>query len=292
MPTKRRLEDLYVRGDFLTLDDGKDEPVTVWVGKLNPIDTEKAVRKASAARARVKASRHDRDGDEFAELWEEVLAFETEDQLVEYLVVEPQMAVEQRVEAQLATEEEWAHDGYLQGLRDAWEGGLKEVYIADPDSDEGAEAKRVLGELQRFADEAALKGADEIRDLRDAFEAKDLATLREEALERVIQYRGSQAWLDEFHRCEVFYGTYNAVPNTARPGEFSADLSARYWRRREDFDRCQGPVLTALFEKYAEISVDVMEGKGSEGTPTSSDSSGSPSEPATGVSSGPAAVAP
>lgn len=289
MTSKRRLEDLFVRGDFQTFDDGKGEPITVWLQKLSPIETSSALRRAGAARARVRAVKSDRGSDDYLDLWLEVEQWEAADSLIDYLLAETQAEVELRVEAQLGAEEEWAEEGYLQGLRDSWADGGEDAWVSDPESPAGIEAARVMAELKRFTEAVAAEVDPEVAAARAQLEATPIEALRDQALDRVISYRSSQAWLDEFHLCELFYGVHEAVPDAVRPGQWVA-LPTRYWRKREDIDRLQAQVLAPLKEAYARLSVDITEGKGSGETPTSSDSSGQPPEPAMGESSGLVAV--
>lgn len=288
---KRRLEDLWVVGKFVTFDDGKGDPVTVWLQKLSPIDAGGAMRRANAARARVRALKYDRDSEDFMDLWAEVLEWDGKDQLVTYLLAEHQLRIEQRVEAQLAGEGEWAEENYLSGLRDAWEGGLSDTYIAEPESPDGVEAARVLAELQRFAAQAAERGTPEVAIARAELEAQDLKSLQEMAVERVISYRATTSWMEEFHRCELFYGVHPAQPDAHRPDKWVA-MPGRYFAKREEVDRLPAQVLQRLHEEYALLGVDPAEGKDLEETPSSSASSESPFAPAMEVSSGPVAVAP
>lgn len=286
---KRRLEDLFVRGAFVDFDDGAGEPVKVWLQKLSPVEVNLALRRANAARARVKAVKFDPDSDAYMEMRLEVLEWETKEDLVTYLVATVEANVEDRIEAEMAGEEEWSKEDYLQGLRDAWDGGLRDVFVVDPEGPEGVEAARVLAELTRFADACRAAAAPEVAAAREHLEAQSMAELQEQAMERVIRYRSNAAWLNEMRLCEIFYGTHDALPDAKRPGEWVA-THERYWSARADFDRVANEVLTPLLATYAELSVDVLEGKGSEGTPTSSPSSGSPPEPATEASSGLVAV--
>lgn len=286
---KRRLEDLWVRGDFVDFDDGKGEPVKVWLQKLSPVDNNLALRRANAARARVKSVKYHPDSDAYMEMWLEVLEWDGVDELVTYLVAMPEASIEDRVEAEMAAEEEWEQEGYLQGLRDAWEGGLQDVYVVDPEGPEGVEAARVLAELTRFAEAVRERAAPEVAAARAHLESLPIAELQDLAMERVIRYRSSAAWLNEMRLSEIFYATHEALPDAKTPGKWVASLD-RYWTRREDFDRLPNEVLQPLLAKYAELNVDVVEGKDSEGIPTSLPSSGPPPELATAASSGLVAV--
>jgi hypothetical protein len=286
---KRRLEDLWVRGGFVDFDDGKGDPVKVWVQKLSPVEVNLALRRANAARARIKTVKYHPESDAYMEMWLEVLEWETKDELVTYLLATAEGNIEDRVEAEMAAEDEWSNEGYLQGLRDSWEGGLKDAYIVDPEGPDGVEASRVLAELTRFAAAVRERAAPEVEAAKAHLESQDIEDLQDQAMERVIRYRGNAAWLNEMRLCEIFYGTHDAVPDAKQPGKWVASRD-RYWTSRADFDGLPNEVLTPLLAKYAELNVDVLEGKGSEGTPTSSPSSGPPPEPATEASSGLVAV--
>jgi hypothetical protein len=275
MPAKRRLEDLYVVGKELTIDDGQGE-VQVWLQKLNPVDSASALRRANMARAKVRTVRRDKQSDEYLDMWIEVLEWDDQATLIEYLVAEDLMRVRERVEAELAAEDEWAKDDYLQGLRDAWESGLNQTYFTNPND---VDAKRVYGELERFGTEAEARGKDDIDAARAKFEVMEFGVLQEKAFDRVISYRGSAAWLEEYHRSELLYGVREAENH-----------KAYYFKSPADIDQLSAEVLGLLYREYAALSVDVMEGKDSEETPDSSASSEPPIEAETGVSSGLAVV--
>lgn len=273
MPAKRRrLEDLYVIGKDVVFDDGHGDEVAVWLQKLNPVEMSNALRRANAARARVRSVRSDKDADEYMDLWLQVLEWDSHDALVDYLAAETVLRIQDRIEAELAAEEEWSKDNYLEGLRDGWEGGLEQEYFLNPDN---AEARRVRAELERFAQEAVRRGEGETAAARREIGDQPVNILQEKAMDRIINYRSSAAWLEEFHRSELLYGV--------RPPD---DHRAYYFTDATELDRLSGEVLARLYDEYAELSVDVVEGKGSQETPTSSDSSEPPSEVETGVSSG------
>lgn len=278
MPVKRRLEDLYVIGREVTIDDGTGDPVSVWMQKLNPVELNSVMRIANAARARIRSVRSDKDSDEYQSLWLDVLDWKHKEDLVEYLIAEQVMRIQERCEAQLAAEEEWEKDGYLQGLRDAWEDGLNERHAADPTD---IEAKRVLAEITRFAETAEANGADDIALARAEMETRPMEALQEQAFERVIDYRANSLWLEEFHRAELLYGVRD--PDNHK---------TYYFTQRAQIDSLSAAVLGQLFQAYAELSVDVIQGKDSAVTPNSSGSSEPPAEEATEAFSGLAVVSP
>lgn len=269
---RRRLEDLYVVGKEIAIDDGQGDEVRVWMQKLNPVEMSGALRRSNAARARVKSIRKDTTSDEYMDLWNQVLEWETVDGLVDYLVAETVLRIQDRTEAELAAEEEWSEDDYIGGLRDAWQDGLAEKFFTESDN---IEARRVHDELERFAAEAERRAETEIATARNDLAREPLSALQEKAFDRVITYQASAAWLEEFHRSELLYGV-----------RFHDDRRTPYFNDITDLDSLSGEVLNRLYNEYSELSVDVVEGKGSEETPASSDSSELPQKAEMGVSSG------
>ncbi len=276
MPLKRRLEDLYVIGREVTIDDGQGDAVVVWMQKLNPVELNSVMRIANAARSRVRSVRADKTTDEYMAMWLDVLAWDRKEDMVEYLIAEQVMHIQERCEAELAADEEWQKEEYLQGLRDVWESGLNAVYAVTP---EDPEAKRVLAELTRFAEAAEAAGADDIALARAEMEAQPMEALQEKAMDRVISYRANTGWMDEFHRAELLFGV-----------RLPEDHKAYYFTDRAQLNLLAGEVLAQLFVAYSELSLDVTEGKDLEETPTSSDSSEQSPKVETGVSSGLAVV--
>jgi len=272
---KRRLEDLYVVGKEVTFDDGRGEAVTVWLQKLNPVELNTALRRANAARSRVKSVRSDQDCDEYRDYWLEVQDFERKEDLVDYLSGEGILRIQDREEAKLAATDEWSKDGYIQGLRDAWVDGLSDRHLIEPDE----ESERVWAEVQRFAAEAEVNAQPDIEAMRAEHAAKDMDLLREEAMERVLAYHANAAWLEEFHRCELWKGVRDPK-----------NRKAYYFDSRDQIDNLSAMVLNRLISEYSALSVDVTEGKDSEETPSSSNSSAPVDEAATAVSSGLVAV--
>ncbi len=272
--TRRRLEDLYITGKELIFDDGNGDPVVVWLQKLNPIEMGSCMRRASASRARVISVKNDTESDDYKALWSEVLEVgATEKGLVDYLVAEVVISSQEVAEAKLGAEDEWSKESYLQGLRDAWEDGLKDNYAVDP---EDVEALRVHDELKRFSDAATLIAEEMVADSRAETERKSRSELQEAVMERVIQYRGNAAWLDEFHRAQLWLGVRE--PKNHRD---------KYFSNRDIVESLSGPVLTRLLTEYQALSVDISEGKDSRQTPDSSPSSEPSLKEATPVSSGP-----
>lgn len=272
---KRRLTDLYQIGKEITFDDGSGEPVAVYVRKLNPIDQETAIRKANAARARVYATGRDIESDEYAELLSQAIEIGTREDLIAYLIQGRLAEFTEAKEAELAAEEEWAEDSYLEGLREAWEGTLQERYLIDK---EDSEARHVYEELQRFAGLVTPYLEDEKAALEQLYVDKDLAELRELVADQLVTISADIAWVREYRKCELWLATRD--PET----------KGRYFESRDEVDQLPAEVHNRLMEEYQSLNVSVPEGKDSRATDDSSPSSAPPEQEAITQSSGLVAV--
>lgn len=269
MPTTRRLEDLFVLGRELAVTDEHGNPaVTVWLQKLNPLDTEKATRKANAAKARMLMARNNPDDDQWLEEYGQVDSFGARGTLIDYLIAEEVDKYRQSRESELALGDDsrWSKDDYLQGLRDAWEGnpsegdhGLKRVHAEDPDD---PEANRVFAELKAYADEVDKLVDGEIGRLRKDFESWDDERVRRQVVDKFIEIKASLAWVREFRACQVWLGTRD--PN---------NHDQLYFDSREAVGRLSAPVFAQLTRAYQEMEVQPDEGKGLRAEATSSPSS-------------------
>lgn len=271
MGKSRRLSDLFVVGREVTFDDGQGEPVKVWLQKISPLDHSTALRRANQARAKVVARQLDDTSEWEVSLTEAVEM--TRAAKIDYLVMDEITGKIPAWEAELADEEEWKKDGYLQGLKDSWEDGMSKRYADDPTDEEAA---HVFNEMQRYTDlvQKQIEGERENR-TRD-FDTQDEEWLNHKVAEKLNQAKGDIAWLNEFRRSEIWL----AVRDPRNHNE-------RYFDSREELDLLSQPVLIRLLTEYSEISVDPTEGKGSPEPDNSSDSSDSPESPEPAPASGP-----
>jgi hypothetical protein len=285
---QRRLDDLYVLGRPYTLDDlSGGEPVEVWLQKLDPLDADKTLRKANAAKARLLMTRADEDSDEWLEMYADVASF-SDDSLREYLIQEDLAEFADSREAELSAEPEWADEGYLQGLRDAWNGtrdepGLREREEGDTERD------KCLAELKRFTEAVNEHLDSERQNLLSDLADKPIEDLRKRAVKRFIEVRASAVWMTEFRTCEIAYGVRDASNHS------------RYYfgakgKETEEVDivrvrRLPPEVFSALGEAYAELVVPPQEGKDSPAAPSSSQPSGLSGEEETVPPSGPPVAA-
>lgn len=276
MAKARRLTDLYVVGKEVTLNDGAGDPIKVWVQKLNPVDHEAAVRRSGALRSRV-LSLHAGDENPMVEEIRSDAYDLGEDGLVEYLITEDLGKKRMAVEGEFAAEEEWSKNDYLQGLRDAWVDTLAQRY-AENSGDE--EANSCLDELKRFAAAVNASVDSHAEAMRRDYSDKSLEQLIEQAVERMLQVRADMAWLSEYRKCEIWLSVRD-----------HANHNEKYFTSREEVDQLTQEVVLILATAYREITLDGTEGKDSEETPSSSQSSEQPAEGETAASSGQGDVA-
>lgn len=274
----RKLDDLFITGRPFTLDDGHGEPVEVWLQKMNPLEADKALRKANAAKARVLMQRADEDSDEWLEMYADIANFD-KDALAEYLIGDAISEYRQSREAEMAAEEEWSKDGYLEGLRDSWEDELRDR----PEEDE--ERQKCLAELRRFNDSVDPLIADErTRLIADELSKPD-EELRRQAVRRFLDIRAGSVWVAEYNRYELAYGVRDPEKHdvyyfVGRDGE-------------PDLDRVRRLVpetFTPLHQAYQQLIVPPAEGKDLPAAPSSSPPSEHSDEVATEQPSGPPAA--
>jgi hypothetical protein len=272
---KRRLGELYQVGKMLTFDDGEGEAVQVYLRKLNTIDMEKALRQANGARAAVLAARKDIKSSAYMDTkYAADLQLSTKTACISLLAEKKVAEKRGSVEAEVQDEEEWSKEGYLQGLWDAWSGGLNKR-----DVEQDPEAKRVLDELNRY-EEQVKKVLDGYREEAERdFTDKSPSELYDLALDVFFDRQADLAWFSEIRRSEVFMAVRD-------PDEHGSP----YFESREEVDQLATPVIQRLQEEYQTLTVDVMEGKDSRPTEDSSKSSAPSEAVVTSNTSGPVAV--
>lgn len=250
---KRTLRDLYIVGKPVTLDDGDGEPVDVFIRKMNDARHAEAMKRAGAAKSRMKAALKDENSPEYLAILESIDEFGREG-CITYLLQDFQYTKERVIEAEVGAREEWDDENYLEGLQQAWMDGLNDEYAKDP---EHVDAKRTFDELKRFADDCE----KEMEGRLEAFK-KDLDTKTDEQLEKMVvakygEVRTASAWLQEFRRCEIWLST------------FEPDKRTLAMEDRSVIDDLEPNVISQLMDAIEEITVEGTEGKESQDSPTS-----------------------
>jgi preprotein translocase subunit Sss1 len=278
--SKNEIADLYVIGTEYKFDT-PSKKIKVWLQKPNDVDQAKAAKKAGAAQARVLAVLRDPTSDEYLDFVGQAMDMEKE-AIVDKILEKERTRVSLAEESKLANADEWADDGYLQGLRDSFRDGLQKEYLANP-TDETSEAFRVYSELIRFQKEVNAAIDADMADRHAAKMREPLEDLQDEVVAVLVKDAGMQAFLDEFRRCEVWLGTRVCTHQDHKTPTFHREL---YFESRAAVDDLQQLAFLQLSLGIQNITVDGLEGKDSEETPDSSSSSGSPEEQDPGVSSG------
>lgn len=242
---KRHLRDLYVRGTIHTVDDGEGG-VTVYLKKLNLTENEEAIRRANAARSIIIAAQDDPESDLYkAALGEAHDSTRTD--LIEYMISGPLADKRESVAAEVAARPEWSDNDYLQGLNDAWTGGLKDKYQENPEDEE---VKPVFEALKRYGDEVDQLIEGEAIVLRRDMEMISDQELREKAVKSLLKDRADLTWVDAYRKAELLM----AVRDPDNTQE-------RYFEELSDLDDLETPVILDLLRAYREMTVEPQEGK-------------------------------
>lgn len=291
MIKQRTLNDLFQLSTPVTFDDGKG-PVTVWLVKLDPLDYEAARRGAAAVRARIRAEFRDEGSDESLAQWDEIDVFTDED-LIGVVAGEDRQRITARAEAEVAFDDEWKEEGYLQGLVDAWRGGLQQRWEDDPDD---AEAARVWSEMKRYNQAVSDYIEREFEERKRVYAELARPELEKKAFDALVKLRCDLAWFTELGRQEIFYATRQAVPVKAAEGEEgegeSTEPGERYFKNVEAVARLNPVVFNRLHGEYRDLVVGPTEGKDLPGTPASSASSEPSEQEETAELSGPLVAVP
>lgn len=258
MGQRRRLTDLWIVGKEVRLEDG-DNFEEVWIQKLNPVEMADAARRADAIRARQLAMKNLANEDDYQAQMSAVLDYGDEPgRLIDYLISEDRSRSLRRHAAEMGADEEWSKSNYLEGLRDAW-GTLEATLASNP---EDIEASRVGAELKRFNDEVDDMVEDDMAVLKDTMMSLPMDELRDRMVKRLIEFQANSTWLEEFYRCQLWFGVRQ-----------KDNHKQRYFESREEVDGLAVAAFRLLREHYESLEVESVEGKDSPAPAPSSTSS-------------------
>jgi hypothetical protein len=279
---RRRLGDLYVRGQETSLDDGSGEPVVFWLQKLNEIERDSVMRRASAAKARFALAAEQEEGEIFVAALGSMREYIDRQGQINIVIAEDAGKIRERIEAQLSLDEDgWGKDDKIKSLADAWTGdietpGLAAAFAEDPND---PEAIRVKGELDAFEADVDRKVEQERADLVRDWETTPDNELELEATRVLLKRQASDAFMREYYRQHIFYSVRELD-----------DHHKRYFGVIGEIDDLDDQVRKFLEDQCIAMIVGPSEGKASPPTPLSSISSETPSEPETAPASGPVAA--
>lgn len=244
MALKRKLSDLYVKGKTVTLDDGKGE-VEVYLQKIMPVDMETAFREANAAKATAMSLRSDPDSVMFQYIVGRCNAATTED-MVKQLADLEVLRKRRIIEAELESEDKWSKDDYLQGLHDAWESKLKEIHHTEPTE----ESEQVWKEMEAFNEELEKRIERERESILKDLESDNRDKIEDKFFDALMEQQAEITWFKEYRRQELYYAVRDPE-----------DHSVKAFESPEEIDQVAPELIEKLAEAYAEISIDVTEGK-------------------------------
>lgn len=282
MKKRRRLSDLYVRGKEVTVDDGSDDPVTVWLQKLNEIERDSILRRANAAKARYMIECDDESSELFVATYGSVREFLDQESMIDLIISEDLAKSRMRFEEEaLHDEEGWGKDDKLKRLVDAWTGdentpGLAAAHAEDPEDPKALEVK---AELDRYDEELDAKVAAERKRLARTHEDMDFDELVRRAAHEVLNRRGDEEFMKEWARQQIFY-------SVREPD----DHQKRYFGVVTEVDDLDDQVRAFLDQQCNALFVEPREGKESPASPASSNSSEVPSKAEDSSDSGPVAA--
>lgn len=262
MSPRRRLEDLYIVGEEVIFDDGSDEePIRIFVRKLNSVEHDAAMKNANAARALMLTALRDPNSKEALDLRAELEQMSRES-LVQYLLDEERMSRTMVVEAEVAAEEKWSQDGYLDGLIDAWR-DLETKWLADNDDPEAARVFKALAEYTAEV-ETVVDGV--IENLQADLEDVPEERLRESVYQKELTSRANIAWATEFRSNELWLSIREE------------DKKTLYFSDPDQLNMLPDDVVVRLAHVFQRISVEPMEGKDSRAKDDFSKPSDSPAK--------------
>lgn len=264
MPKKRRLTDLFKVGKTILInDDSGEDPIEIYIRKLNPVEYETALRRSNIKRSHIIREGKDRESDLYADTESDILD-KGREELIDLLMAEEMGNIRASVEAEFAEHEEWSKNEYLQGLRDAWENpeddaeSMSTRFSKDP---EDVEAKATFDELKRFYDTVNEETEARAVVSREVWQAKDDEDLVEQAVVMAIDLKSNAEWLREFRACQIWIACKDP-----------SDKKTLYFDSRSEVDELETEIFQRLVQEYMQLEVESTEGKSSEETPDSSNS--------------------
>lgn len=254
---RRRLTDLYARGETVDLAPEGQKPFMAWVRKMTPADAEIGYLKASARRASIMAmEKEDPPSDLYLTLKGETDALNRQSLIL--WVAAGEMA-ERRflIEAEVAGGEEWSKDRYLISLQERLsdEDFVQKIEV----NSEDPEVIRIIAEIERYEAMVVAEVAEVEKTVMADLEDLPDDELRKRVLTSMITAHADAAWLAEFQRCQIWLCTYEGD-----------DHSKRLFNSRTEVDEYQAELTNILKETIDRIHVGDAEGKDSEQTPDSS----------------------
>jgi|688.fasta_scaffold139708_2 hypothetical protein len=251
-PKRRRLSDLYLVGKELEFnDDSGEEPIKVWLSKISPIEQRDAADQATKVRAKILSIKNAPTAETDRLLYQDQfndLGLEDREEIVAFVAGAKIQEAMTSNEHRIASEDSWSKDNYLRSLQDAWNDGLSDAWIKDPEGD--PEAARVYSELKRFATEVEEATAQERENIVAEYEHTPTDQLIREAIDKIIDTEADFAWLNEFSYYQVFYAVRDID-----------DHKVRYFESVDEVKTIDNRIVAQIVSEYRDMTVEGVEGK-------------------------------
>ncbi len=206
-----RVTELFENGRVMVIaDQAGQDPVLVWIAKLNTFQRGDAQRDASAVRARRVAGLTD-DSDEMRAI-KVRLATMTRDQKVEFILSPKESQAYLSAHDDIRADPEWKDR--IQLMERA------ESIAADGNPPTSTEAEELARIQQEYADAVEAAAAQRMEDAKHEYEGVKGEELDSEYLDVARANLGSNAFFEEFQRCEIFYALRDCEAKRKKDGTY------------------------------------------------------------------------
>jgi len=248
MPKNKLLTDLFVVGTTVTISDGQNEE-EIFVQKINQFEHDQCVREANKTKALVLAklrlAQDDKDRAEYnIRLGTEV----TPKGIIDILVTQDVETVRGAKEDEVAAEDKWAEDDYLQGILDSWP-DLEEDYLLNREK-ASEDAQNAYKVMEEYNEEVEAVMESERRRGRKDYQGMSQDELIKELTDRLISLDADTQWIDTYTKQRLVFAVRDPQNHKERLLEDLAELNM-----------LQPQAIAALKDAYAEIVLDGVEGK-------------------------------
>jgi hypothetical protein len=251
-PKRRRLSDLYVVGKELAFNDGADdEPIRIWISKISPIEQRDAADQATKVRGKILSIKNAPTASADKILYQDQfndLGLSSRDEIIGFVAGSKIQQAITSNEHRISSEDPWAKDNYLKSLQDAWNDGLADSWVKDPEGD--PEAIRVYEELKRFSEEVEKATEDDKVNILAEYDHVSDDDLINEAVDKIIEAEADYAWLNEFSFYQLFYAVREVD-----------DHKKRYFENVDEVKSIDTSIVGELITVYREMTVEGVEGK-------------------------------
>lgn len=248
-PLRARLINLYNIGKEIQLSDDEGE-FTVWVQRITDAQENEAVKKSKIVRAPIVALKRDKTNPERLEYLETLEDWHLADidSMINILInPKVQEALESNM-SRIAEEDEWAKDDYLITLQEAYNSGMKELHLLEPDDKEAA---RIHDELMRYTKQVEDATEHDRKEYTLEMLEKDPAVIQDQVIDIVINSTANAVQQEEFYRWQVYFSVRDPQ-----------DHNKLVFASREDIDLLSQENYQKLRDAYDDIKIEGLEGKG------------------------------